>query len=98
MSVESVWTCGDYARVVLFFPREASGATGIRHSLRPLFSGGPLSEQPGRASRRGNAELCRDVIARSKATKQSILFFVRTMDCFADARNDGCVRDLLLKN
>jgi hypothetical protein len=29
------------------------------------------------------------VIARSEATKQSILSLCRTMDCFAFARNDG---------
>jgi len=37
------------------------------------------------ASRRGNADSCHnwsDVIARSEATKQSILFFA-AMDCFA---------------
>jgi len=34
------------------------------------------------ASRRENAEVCRDVIARSEATKQSILSFRGTMDCF----------------
>src|ERR1700694_4499513 len=31
-------TCGDYARVLhLNFAREAAGALGTRHSLRPLF-------------------------------------------------------------
>jgi len=30
-----------------------------------------------------------DVIARSEATKQSILSLCGTMDCFAFARNDG---------
>src|SRR5260370_12654345 len=29
---------GDYARVLYSFAREAAGAFGIRHSLRPLFS------------------------------------------------------------
>src|SRR5215471_19363686 len=29
-------TCGDYARVLFPFAREAAGAPGIRHSLRPL--------------------------------------------------------------
>jgi len=32
------WTCGDYARVLTsHFAREAAGALGARHSLRPLF-------------------------------------------------------------
>jgi hypothetical protein len=31
---------GDYARVLFYFAREAAGASGARHSLRPLFSGG----------------------------------------------------------
>ena len=33
-------TCGDYARVLTsLIAREASGALGARHSLRPLFLG-----------------------------------------------------------
>jgi len=39
MPAETVWACGDYARVLyLSFAREAMGAAGTRHSLRPLFS------------------------------------------------------------
>jgi hypothetical protein len=35
-------TCGDYARVLIYFAREAAGASGTRLSLRPLiFEGGP---------------------------------------------------------
>src|SRR5258706_6513487 len=30
--------CGDYARVLFYFAREAAGALSARHSLRPLFS------------------------------------------------------------
>jgi hypothetical protein len=31
---------GDYARVLFYFAREAAGAAGARHSLRPLISAG----------------------------------------------------------
>src|SRR6202035_5105380 len=50
-------TCGDYARVLhLNFAREAAGAAGTRHSLRPLISlGGGCLKNPD-ASRRGIAE------------------------------------------
>src|SRR5260370_39421864 len=37
---------GDYARVLYSFAREAAGALGIRHSLRPLFSGRTLHATP----------------------------------------------------
>src|SRR5258706_10000964 len=33
----SWWTCGDYARVLFSFAREAAGALGTRHSPRPRF-------------------------------------------------------------
>src|ERR1700722_11985494 len=38
MPGESGWTCSDYARVLFCFAREAAGAAGTRHSLRPPFS------------------------------------------------------------
>src|SRR6266849_3466681 len=50
------WTCGDYARVLhLNFAREAAGAAGTRHSLRPLFSWANGFCKTSGASRRGNA-------------------------------------------
>ena len=48
-------TCGDYARVLFSFAREAMGALGTRHSLRPLFLGERFCKNSG-ASRRGIAE------------------------------------------
>jgi hypothetical protein len=49
-----------------------SGASGARHSLRPLIGeGGTI------------AGLCLAVIARSEATKQSTLSYCSPMDCFA---------------
>jgi hypothetical protein len=66
----------------LFFPREAAGALGTRHSPRPQ---GGRSYQNSGASRRGNVKLCPlAVIARSEATKQSILSLRDAMDCFAE--------------
>jgi hypothetical protein len=46
------------------------------------------------ASRRGIARTCVsiDVIARSKATKQSSFLRRGEMDCFAYARNDSCLK------
>jgi len=52
-------TCGDYARVVLSFPREATGAASIRLSLRPLFSRDTDPVSLGRIARAGIAETCR---------------------------------------
>jgi hypothetical protein len=72
-----------------FITHEAAGASSARHSLRPLnFEGESFLHHSG-ALRRENAKLrLLAVIARSGATKQSILSSA-TMDCFAYARNDG---------
>jgi hypothetical protein len=41
---------GDYARVLFYFAREAAGASGARHSLRPLnFSGWDVQEKLARS-------------------------------------------------
>ena len=48
-------TCGDYARVLFTFAREAAGALGTRHSLRPLFFWANVSCKTSGASRRENA-------------------------------------------
>ncbi len=45
-------------------------------------------QQTSGGARRENADDCLNVIARSNATKQSILSSRRAMDCFACARND----------
>src|SRR5258707_5923945 len=52
---------GDYARVLYSFAREAAGALGIRHSLRPLFSwaNGFAKPRAHRAAR--SAEPCLDL-------------------------------------
>src|SRR5260370_39826445 len=56
-------TCGDYARVLTSpFAREAMGATRTRHSPRPLFSKGECFMHNSGASRRGNAEACRQTM------------------------------------
>jgi len=44
--------------------------------------GGGYWHNPG-VIRRGNADVYLDVIARSEATKQSILPLLGSMDCFA---------------
>jgi hypothetical protein len=48
----------DYTRVLSTFAREAAGASGTRHSLRPLFSKGEWFMHASGASRRENAKLC----------------------------------------
>src|SRR5439155_6474523 len=46
-------TCGDYARVLTsHFAREAVGALGTRHSLRPLFLGERFLQKLGRLAPR----------------------------------------------
>jgi len=40
-------TCGEFARVVFSFPREAAGAASARSSLRPLISGGTSTAKLG---------------------------------------------------
>ena len=56
----------------VFSPREAAGASGARHSLRPLISEGRrFRAQLGRIVPREGGFMS-DVIARSEATKQSI--------------------------
>ena len=71
---------GDYARVPFLFAREAAGALSARHSLRPLL-GEAILQNLGR-NRAARSRRC-DVIARSNATKQSILSWRGPMDCFA---------------
>src|SRR5712671_4415064 len=60
---------GDYTRVLhLNFAREAAGAAGTRHSLRPLIPGRTIDAQLGRLTSRDRGvafENCRDAIARS---------------------------------
>jgi hypothetical protein len=58
MPERSDCTCGDYARVLFYFAREAAGAAGARHSLRPLSIGGDFCGQLGRFQRREKASLC----------------------------------------
>src|SRR2546421_8194350 len=56
---------GDYARVLTsLIAREASGALGTRHSLRPLFSKGECFCKNSDASRREIAEVCREIRTR----------------------------------
>src|SRR3977135_2121517 len=75
-------TCGDYARVLspLHARLRVHWASGIPHAL--CFLGRTIMHDSG-ASRREIAVAYFDVIARSKATKQSILL-CGTMDCFAE--------------
>src|SRR5882724_990825 len=55
--VMPVCTCGDYARVLFHFAREAAGALRARHSLRPLISGRMVHAKLGRYSRGGKVKL-----------------------------------------
>jgi hypothetical protein len=66
----------------------AADAPSVRHSLRPLIGGQGISRQNSREMRGEIAKLCFVVIARSEATKQSILFFMRQKGLLRFARND----------
>src|SRR6476660_10624673 len=69
--------------LLLPIAHETAGAARIRHSLRPLFGeGGKLPANLGRNAPRERERMF-SVIARSEATKQSILSLRREMDCFA---------------
>src|SRR5258707_4518063 len=69
---------------------EAAGAAGTRHSPRPPW-GREINAQLGRIAPRGRERVSGfNVIARSEATKQSILSFCGKMDCLC-ARKAGVV-------
>jgi len=74
MPAETVWACGDYARVLyLSFAREAMGAAGTRHSLRPLFSWANGFVRLGRITPRGaNARRrhCEERLVRRSSTSE----------------------------
>jgi hypothetical protein len=71
--------------------RAAAGATGTRLSLRPLFFEAKDFAQLGRtAPREGEGVSSFSVIARSEATKQSILSLCGEMDCFASLAMTAC--------
>jgi len=71
--------------------RETAGAARTRSSLRPVFEGKVFFQNFGRDAPRECEVVFRpiNIIARSVATKQSILPCCRAMDCFAGARNDA---------
>jgi hypothetical protein len=87
MPGESGRNRGDYARVVLFLSHarlRVRLAPGIPHAL--TFRGEGSYVQLGRYPRRGIVKTylkLHAVIARSGATKQSILPLRGAMDCFA---------------
>src|SRR5260221_13678114 len=81
---------GDYARVLYSIAREAAGALGIRHSLRPLFSGRMILQKLGRIAPRDRGVLFEsDVMARIDATKHSSPPFPAKHELvyFDDSRN-----------
>src|SRR5258705_9560427 len=95
-------TCGDYV-CLLHTAHEAAGAAGTRHSLRPLFIEGHCLAKLGRLAPRERGVVSGfDVVARSAATKQSTLLYLRRQQWIASrslssgarsrdplARNDG---------
>src|SRR4051794_15632224 len=80
LSAEPVCSCA-----ICFVHRahETAGAARTRSSLRPLFLGGQGFRKTSGGLRRENANAYFEVIARSEATKQSILSLRGGMDCFA---------------
>jgi hypothetical protein len=67
-------------------PRAAAGASGARHSLRPLISEGGTCTQNSRETRGEIAKLCLTVIASE--AKQSTLAFLLPHGLLRFARND----------
>src|SRR5260370_41550794 len=75
---------------LFYFAREAAGALGIRHSLRPLFSGRMILQKLGRIAPRDRGVLFEsDVMARIDATKHSSPPFPAKHELvyFDDSRN-----------
>src|SRR5207245_11497572 len=70
--------CGDYARVLhLNFAREASGAAGTRHSLRPLFCWANVFAKLGRIAPRDSGLMleltrrhCEERLVRRSSTSE----------------------------
>ena len=96
---------------VYYTPRAAAGASGARHSLRPLFSRGRNEQAKPRAKHAARSRTCistslpatnakrlrkgaqattASAEVNERRRKQSTLP-CGTMDCFASARNDGCL-------
>jgi hypothetical protein len=73
---------------VYYTTRAAADAPSVRHSLRPLTGGQGILQQDSGEMRREIAKLRFVVIARSKATKQSILSLLQH-GLLRFARNDG---------
>jgi hypothetical protein len=72
---------------VFFSTREAAGALGARHSLRPLFSEGGTFKQNSRERRGEIAKLYLTVIASE--AKQSTVASLLSHGLLRFARNDG---------
>jgi hypothetical protein len=75
---------GDLAVTMLvwfiFFPREAAGAAGTRHSPRPLLGEGCMHNSG--ASRRGNADVYLKLEQRHCERSEAIQSPVGSVDCF----------------
>src|SRR4051794_13361483 len=91
MPGDSRWGRGDYARVLFYFAREATGALDARHSLRPPMFRWRESKQQLARMRGEIVETCllerrhclrqtRSVCASEQSAKQSILSCC-SMDC-----------------
>src|ERR1700732_3955927 len=65
---------------------EAAGATGTRHSPRPLWAKVSYKTRAHRAA--GSRSHIVTSLRGAQATKQSILSLRGELDCFACARND----------
>src|SRR5258706_6113577 len=84
---------GDYARVLFSFAREAAGALGARHSLRPLLSEARTVVAKPRAPRAARSRShilnleCRHCEEQSDEAIHS--FFARPHGLLRSARNDG---------
>src|SRR5712691_6230687 len=75
---------GDYARVLFYFAREAAGALGTRHSLRPLISQGErLLQNLGSTAPRECGRVSQTVIPAQRPLPLSLE--VRALRCTCTA-------------
>jgi hypothetical protein len=70
---------------LFYFAREAAGALGTRHSLRPLFSWAKRFMHDSGASRREIAESYLELTSlRGEKQRSNSLLLRGNMDCFAE--------------
>src|SRR5712671_3062731 len=91
---------GDYARVLFYFAREAAGALGARHSLRPLLLGAAKQFlQNSGVSRREIAEVYLDSTSlRANGSRECAPDDRLREEIHLTAKEDGLLRRFTPRN